>query len=371
MADSEKSPHAEMARGGAATRRHPNPPHGDSEARLRLALEAAGMATWDWDIAQGMIYYSPRLVPMLGLGLGAIPLPYEEFLTIVHEDDRGQLQHAIEQALGGGSDYDYEFRAVWSDGSVHWIASRGTVLLTAAGEPERMIGVAVDITERKRAEQLRHHVLSHIVAAQEDERRRVSRELHDQTGQSLAALTVGLEALKSSFAGTPPALDRVRELQELANRLSQEVHSLAWELRPPPLDDLGLRMALRRYVEQWSERSRVAVDWHADGFTSGRLPSQVETTLYRVVQEALANVLKHAQATRGSVILRVLADSVMAIVEDDGKGFDVETAMRVPQHRLGLMGMRERVWLVNGTLDIESAAGHGTTIYVRIPLPHP
>src|SRR5262249_59052507 len=132
-------------------------------------------------------------------------------------------------------------------------------------------------------------LLSRIVAAQEEERRRVSRELHDQMGQSLAALIVGLESLKANFADAPPALDRLRELQDMANGLSQKVHSLTWDLRPPALDDLGLHMALQRYVEQWSERSRIEVDWHANGFASRRLPSRVQTTLYRVVQEALTN----------------------------------------------------------------------------------
>jgi two-component system CheB/CheR fusion protein len=309
---------------------------------------------------------------MVGLAAGAVIPHYNATLAIVHEEDRMRYDLAIDQALKGLADYELEFRVVWPDGSVHWIASKGLVLRNRAGEPVRMIGVAMDISERKQAEQLRYQVLSRIVAAQEDERRRVSRELHDQMGQNLAALMVGLEALKANFAEAPPALDRLRELQELANGLSQEVHSLAWELRPPALDDLGLHTALQRYVEQWSERSGVAVDWHTNGFTSRRLPSEVETTLYRVVQEALTNVLKHAQASRVSVILRIAADNVLVIVEDNGKAFDAEFTMQTldPSYKLGLVGMRERVLLVNGTLNIESVPGHGTTMYVRIPLGH-
>jgi len=344
--------------------------HSDSEARLQLALEAVGMATWDWDIVNDATDYSSRLAPILGLAPGLAHLSNQEFLAIVHPEDRRSFEEAIEQALQGTDEYGLEFRVIWPDGSVHWIASKGLVLRDAAGTPVRMIGVMIDITERKEAEQLRYQVLSRIVAAQEEERRRVSRELHDQMGQNLAALIVGLEALKADVAGPQAALDRLRELQELANRLSQEVHLLAWELRPPALDDLGLHATLERYVEQWSERSGVTVDWHADGFTARRLPSEVETTLYRVIQEALTNVLKHAQASRVSIILRVAADHVLAIVEDNGKGFDAEFTMRAGDlhHQLGLVGMRERVLLVNGTLNVESAAGRGTTMYVRIPL---
>ncbi|MEN3336221.1 MAG: hypothetical protein V7641_5586 [Blastocatellia bacterium] len=345
--------------------------HSESVARLQLALEAADMATWDWDIVHDVLDYSRRLGPMVGLAPGADIPHYNATLAIVHEEDRLRYDQAIDQALKGVADYELEFRVVWPDGSVHWIASKGLVLRNGAGEPVRMIGVAMDITERKQAEQLRYQVLSRIVAAQEDERRRVSRELHDQMGQNLAALSVGLEALKANCAAAP-ALDHLRQLQELANGLSQKVHSLAWELRPPALDDLGLHTALQRYVEQWSERSGVAVDWHTNGFTTRRLPSEVETTLYRVVQEALTNVLKHAQASRVSVILRATADNVLVIVEDNGEGFDAEFTRPAldPHYRLGLVGMRERVLLVNGTLNIESAPGHGTTMYVRIPLGH-
>jgi two-component system, NarL family, sensor histidine kinase UhpB len=342
---------------------------GDSEARLRLALEAAGMATWEWDTVQDVLHYSPQLGPMLGLAPGGVHANYKAFLAIVHEQDRDRVEQAVEHALKKTDDYEFEFRVVWPDGSVHWVAGKGLVLRNEAGVAERMIGVTMDITERKKAEQSRYHLLNRTVTAQEEERRRVSRELHDQMGQSLAALIVGLEALKSDCPDSSAARERVRELQELANHLSQAAHSLAWELRPPALDDLGLPMVLERYVAHWSERSHVAVDWHANGFTSQRLPSEIETTLYRVVQEALTNVLKHAQSTRVSLILRATSDSVLAIIEDNGKGFDADAMLCADPHdKLGLVGMQERVLLVNGTLHIESLPGQGTTVYVRVPL---
>jgi two-component system, NarL family, sensor histidine kinase UhpB len=372
QAGSAPVPFVEQLRTEAAEDRRADRLHSDSETRLQLVREAVGMATWDWDIVNDVIEYSAQGEQMLGLAPERAHPNYKEFLAIVHTEDRCRFERAIEQALKETDAYGLEFRVVWPDGSVHWIASKGRVLRDATGAPLRMIGVALDITERKDAEQLRYHVLSRIVAAQEEERRRVSRELHDQMGQNLAALIVGLEGLKANVAAAPAALDHLRELQELANRLSQEVHSLAWELRPPALDDLGLHAALERYVEQWSERSGVIVDWHANGFTARRLPSEVETTLYRVVQEALTNVLKHAQASRVSIILRIAADHVLAIVEDNGQGFDAEFTMRALDlhHKLGLVGMRERVLLVNGTLNVESVPEHGTTVYVRIPVIH-
>lgn len=353
----------------AARRRDDDLRH-DSETRLRLALEATGMATWEWDIINDTLHYSPQLGPMLGLAAGATHPNCKAFGAIIYPEDQPRFEQAIARALEGPADYRLEFRVIWPDETVHWLASRGLIVRNEAGEPWRMIGVTMDITERKQAEQSRYQLLNRIVTAQEEERRRVSRELHDQMGQSLAALMVGLESLKVNFADAPPVLDRLRELQDMANGLSQKVHSLAWDLRPPALDDLGLHLALQRYVEHWSERSQIVVDWHTNGFTSRRLPSRVETTLYRVVQEALTNVLKHAQASRVSLIMRAAADSVSAIVEDNGRGFDAELTMHAldPHYKLGLVGMQERVLLVNGTLNIESVFGYGTTVYVRIPL---
>ncbi len=164
---------------------------------------------------------------------------------------------------------------------------------------------------------------------------------------------------------------RFQQLQELGDEIGCEVKTLAWELRPTVLDDLGLQTALSNYVEKWTERTRVSVDFHCAGLEDQRLPPEIETTLYRIIQEALTNVLKHAQATRVSLILELRSDHVFAIVEDDGSGFEAGDASSVnfTEFRFGLLGMRERVTLTGGTLEVESALGVGTTIFVRIPLP--
>jgi signal transduction histidine kinase len=228
----------------------------------------------------------------------------------------------------------------------------------------------VEIAERKRTEAARQELLRRLVTAQEEERRRIARELHDQLGQHLTALMLGLQSLKDS--GEVPSRDqgRVGRLQALTDQLMQDVHRLAKELRPAALDNLGLPTAVRRHAEAWSQYSGVSVDFHSHNFGAAALPPHVETTIYRVVQEALTNVLRHAHAGRVSVLLERRHDSVMAIVEDDGGGFDIEAAMAAPDGdgRLGLLGMQERVGLVGGTLDIESTGPAGTTLFVRIPL---
>jgi PAS domain S-box-containing protein len=226
-----------------------------------------------------------------------------------------------------------------------------------------------EIRERQRAEAERQAVLIQLVNAQEEERRRISRELHDQVGQYLTALILGLKSLESGNISVSRATS-LKTVQAIAETVGREIHDLALELRPTALDDLGLIRTLANYVEEWSQRSRVEVEFHTTGLKTNRLPSFIETTLYRIIREALNNVLKHAKAKRVSLILQAKGNQVIAIIEDDGQGFDLE-AMGSPENRrrLGLASMKERAAMVNGELGIESNPGRGTTIFVRIPLP--
>lgn len=227
------------------------------------------------------------------------------------------------------------------------------------------------IAERVQSEENRQQLLQQLITAQEEERRHIARELHDQLGQELTALILGLKALQGNRAVDDGTAERIVQLQAMAVRIGQEVRNLAVQLRPSVLDDLGLDLALSNYVEQWSARANVAVDLHTSQLDGERLPLAVETTIYRLVQEALTNVLKHAQASEVSVIVERRSDEVRLIVEDDGVGFGAPAAPgamgATPQ--LGLIGMQERVALLNGTLTIESAPGSGTSIFAHIPLP--
>jgi signal transduction histidine kinase len=207
-----------------------------------------------------------------------------------------------------------------------------------------------------------------VIAAQEEERQRLSRELHDQVGQNLTALLLTLNALEENHPAPPEAERLLNHTRGLADQMLRDLHRLAWELRPAALDDLGLETALRQYAEDSTQRAGLRLDFHCHGLRDRRLPPHVETTLYRVVQEALTNVVRHARASRVSVLLGADADRARAIVEDDGQGFEVEAALNTP--RLGLLGMEERVALVNGALTIEASPGAGTTVYVNVPLGH-
>jgi len=218
------------------------------------------------------------------------------------------------------------------------------------------------------AEILHSHLFEKIMTAQEDERRRISRELHDDIGQSLTSLLVGLRAAEEEMKKMGVS-SRVSDLRKITGHTLQEVQRLARGLRPSVLDDFGLEEAIARYATDFSSTYGIQVDVAQDGEMRDRLPPAVETALYRIVQEALTNVGKYAKATTVSILLQRSPDQVQLIVEDDGQGFDVEGVLQrsVGGAHLGLHGMRERAALLNGSISIESSEGTGTTIYVKIP----
>ncbi|OWK39827.1 PAS domain-containing sensor histidine kinase [Fimbriiglobus ruber] len=222
-----------------------------------------------------------------------------------------------------------------------------------------------EIARREGAELEQRALQQQLTTVQEDERRRIARELHDQMGQHLTALGLGLKIVKNATPDPSPERDRLRRLLSITDTIGREVHHLALELRPTTLDDFGLQAALANYAEGWSERSGIEVDFHGSGPDEERLPPPVETALYRVIQEALTNILKHAAARRVSVVLQRSSGQISAVIEDDGRGFDADS---VAEHRLGILGMRERVALVGGTLTVESGSRPGTTVIARIPL---
>jgi signal transduction histidine kinase len=226
--------------------------------------------------------------------------------------------------------------------------------------------------ELKRHDTARSRLLEQIITAQEEERRRIARELHDETGQSLTTLAVGLGMMAESI-DLGGVQDRARELRSVATRTLEEVHNLSRGLRPSVLDDLGLLPALERYLKEYGVSHGVAVDLHARALDVSRLPAPVEIAIYRIVQEALTNVARHANASAVSVLVERRDESLHVIVEDDGRGFEVDDvlAAQAVDRRLGLHGMRERALLLGGAFTVESAPGRGTTVFVEVPLPGP
>ena len=248
---------------------------------------------------------------------------------------------------------------------------RDVQLLLAIGH---QVGVAVENArlweELKQKEHARSELLQKVISAQEEERQRIARELHDEMAQGLTALIMGLGRLKQAVPEMPAATaGLVDSVTAFASRALADTRRLIVDLRPPVLDDLGLIPAVRTLAETRLEERGVAVSITADGVDEG-LPAHLKVTIFRVLQEAVSNCARHSQANSVRICMKVNSERFQAVVEDDGVGFDPsairqETDGKVP---LGLLGMKERASLLGGTLDVRSSPGQGTTVVLEIPL---
>ena len=226
-----------------------------------------------------------------------------------------------------------------------------------------------EISERIQTERDRVRLLRQIVRAQEDERRRMARDIHDQVGQQMTALRLNLAAIDQGYRGDGEIREKLDQTRAIAERLDADVDFLAWELRPAAFDDIGVAEAMGGFVRQWAKYSGVEAQFHTTGLDKERLSPETETNLYRIMQEALNNTMKYARASRVDVLLERRDDQVVLIVEDNGAGFNLNEDVRGEDHKgMGLIGMRERAALVGGTLQIESQPESGTTIFVRVPV---
>lgn len=240
-----------------------------------------------------------------------------------------------------------------------------TVELKKANE-----NLQAEIIERRQSEKERIRILQQLVTIQEDERRRIARDLHDQLGQQLTVLRLKLEILKKMCAGDEDLSEQVGEIQNLARLIDWDVDFLAWQMRPTTLDDLGIVAALDQFVQQWSKHFNIEAEFHANRLGTVNLTSEAETHFYRIAQEALNNIFKHARASRVNISLEPRANDTVLIIEDNGIGFEPENKIfkKKGTKGKGLYGMRERAALIGGTLEIESARGKGTTVYVTVPV---
>jgi two-component system CheB/CheR fusion protein len=223
-----------------------------------------------------------------------------------------------------------------------------------------------EVFERRQTDDARVQLMRLLVSAQEDERRRIARDLHDQLGQQLTALRLRLETIRGRVGKDADASAQVEQTQAIALQIESDIDFLARELRPVSLDDIGLKDTLAEYVKSWAVHFDIPAEFHSTGLDSARLTPDIETNLYRIAQEALNNIYKHARATRVDVILERRDGHAVLIIEDDGVGFTPDTQANL-NHGIGLVGMRERATLIGGALEIESTLGEGTTLFARIP----
>lgn len=301
-------------------------------------------------------------------GYTAAELTGKTLAQMTHPEDAAGCQRLLDALFEGTRHaFHLEQRCLTKTGRLLW----GQVTVTAPharkGTPPYALAMIEDVSERKRAEATRVRLLKKIMVAQEEERQRLARELHDGIGQILTGLAVGLRSL-DDVPQSEQAAAQSRKLRQVAADAVDEVRRIARGLRPSVLDDLGLEEALRQFVRDYTGAYGIAADVHFGGERSRRLPNAVEIALYRIIQEAMTNAARHAGARHVSVVMERGPSTVTAIIEDDGCGFETDASASGGSPGLGIPGMRERAGLLSGTLEIESSSGKGTAVYVRIPV---
>lgn len=370
----------------------------ETEEALR-SLEVRGQAIanmvpdllWSYDVRGAADWFNERWSEYTGQTVEKAR--GRGWLDAIHPEDRERSVANFRGAVASRDTLRQEYRIRGRDGEYRWFLVQAEPLHDEHGEVARWIGASTDIHEqrmmrdvleervRERTQQLedvrertrqleefsreRQQLLERLVRATEVERQRIARELHDELGQHITALRVGLQA--------DARTETLPRLKAIVDRLDETTDRLTLELRPPALDQLGLQEAIASLAEEFSKASGLRVDLHVATIDGQRLPDTVATTMYRILQEALTNVWKHARATTVSVIVDREGDALRMIIEDDGHGFDVDTILQgaSAMGRFGLIGMRERLALVGGSLLIESAPDGSTTLFVRVPAAQP
>jgi PAS domain S-box-containing protein len=338
-----------------------------SEGYLAEGQRLTHTGSWAWNVSTGHLFWSEEHFRICGLDPQKEQPSYPR-MHWVHPDDRAMVQESFEKAIGDRTDFELDCRVLWTDGTIRNVHSFGHPVFDPAGDLTEYVGTILDTTERKQQEDARRKLVGRLFDAQEEERGRISRDLHDDLGQHVSAIGVRLAALKDGRGGDANFDLQVESLEAIVKQLGSAVDLIAWQLRPAALDDLGLGAALASHVERWSAHLDVTTEVHVSGIETDVLPKEHEIGLYRIAQEALNNVAKHARARNVAVLLQRRSDQVWLIVEDDGVGFDTAQVFAARGTRLGVAGMRERASLLGGTLDVESNPGRGTTLVARIPV---
>jgi PAS domain S-box-containing protein len=334
--------------------------------RLRLAMEAGKSVAWDWDVKTGRDSWSGDLWTVFGIPSDSYVGNVEDFRRRVHPEDLERVWTAANDAMQSHKPYKVDFRTLWPDGTVRWVEATGKFYYSPDGEAERMLGMDVDITERKLAEEALAAMRRSLIEAQEQERTRIARDLHDDTNQRLALLAVAIEQLKRELPN--PSLEILRHVEKLrkdTSEISNDIQALSHELHSPRLELLGLVAAMRGFCKEFSNHQKVEIDFKSHDLP-GPVPPDISLCLFRVLQEALHNSAKHSGAQRFEVQLWGTSDEIHLRVSDSGAGFDLETAMK--SRGLGLTSMQERLQLVKGKFSIDSQPQRGTTIHARVPL---
>ena len=337
----------------------------ESEERLRLAVHAGKMFAYSWDVASDRIERSGESAQILGMQEGRVSTG-KELMAMVHPDDCERVTEAMADLSAENPDVQITFRIIRPDETVIWLERNSRAYFGQYGNIQRIVGMVADVTERKNAEEILTTVNRRLIEAQEADRTRIARDLHDDIGQRLALLAVEIGQLSNTSLNRNESRARIAVVREQISEISSSVHGLSHQLHPSSLKHLGLTAAARSYCREISTQQCAEIDLKSDNVPAD-LPSDISLCLFRVLQESLQNAVKHSGANTFKVELRGDSRSIYLAVSDLGAGFNVESAMSGAG--LGLISMRERLKLVNGELSIRSQKEHGTTIWACVPLP--
>jgi len=335
------------------------------EDRLNLLLDVAHIIPWEADCRTSQFtYVGPQAEQTLGYAIADWYQP-DFWPAHLHPDDRERAVGEAARLSRACDHYELEYRMIARDGRTVWLHSLVTVTRENE-EPAIITGFSIDVTDARQTEAALRDVSGRLINAQEEERSRVARELHDDLSQRMALLSIELEQLGQAMNGSARIRRRFENLQNQAQEISSDIHRLSYRLHPSKLDHLGLAAAIKTLCEQLNA-GNLRVYLHQQGFPAP-LPNDITLCVFRIAQEALRNAVKHSKATHCRVILKRSPQAVHLSVLDDGCGFDVQSTPMA--EGLGFVSMRERLRLVGGHLEIHSQPGHGTRIEVSVPLSH-
>jgi len=341
-----------------------------SEERFQLVASTTHDTIYDWDLITNRIWFNKAAHMTFGYPRAGSAYDKEWRAERIHPDDRERVRRSVDAVFASkGTYWQAEYRFRRADGTYAYILDRAQLLYDIDRKPIRWIGSAMDITERKQAEEALRNLSKRILEAQENERRRVSRELHDGVNQILASAKFRIESLIEQIPRRSGRLKQeARKTKTLLDKVMLEVRRISRNLRPSELDDLGLTYAVRSLADEFSERTGIAVDLRLSEMENTLTP-EVELTLYRIIQEALTNVEKHARATRVSIALRKTDSLITARIEDNGKGLRQKKLIRGrgKDAGLGFLDMHERLMVVHGDIEMSTSKPRGTAIEVHIP----
>ena len=375
-----------------------------SEERFRLLVQHS--ANIIWRTGPDGKYLGPQESFERFTGLSFDDYRHDGGLAAVHPDDLELVIDRWTKGLADGKPIEFEYRLRGGDGQYRHFLTRGIPVLDDGGAVNEWVGYAEDITERKLAEEdlriardiledtvnartaeLRklamdlqaeveirksaearlRQLMTRLVNIQEEERRRIGRNIHDHLGQQLTGLRINLATLEAQTAGMNGVAHLAKKIQGLAEELDSSIDFVTWELIPGNIGMVGLPQALQELVTTWSRRFNIPAEFNFRGRDEHELPDEVSSNLYRITQEALHNIVKHANASRTDVLFEMNPEGINLIVEDDGDGFDPNHHKGDGAHSLGLISMHERASAIDGTFEIESNPGAGTTLFVRVP----